>query len=84
MPGVGVPVSLCGEMAGRPFEALALVGVGFRQLSMTATAVGRGKAMVWCLDAASLARYLEEMLDSPEHSVRDRLEAYVGKHGISL
>ena len=51
---------------------------------MTATAVGRVKAMVRCLDAASLARYLEEMLDSPKHSVRDRLEAYVGKHGISL
>ena len=65
-------------------EALALVGVGFRQLSMTATAVGRVKAMVRCLGAASLARYLEEMLDSPEHPACDRLEAYVGKHGISL
>jgi phosphotransferase system enzyme I (PtsP) len=80
----GVPVSLCGEMAGRPLEAMALVGVGFRRMSMAATAVGRIKAVVRALDAAALAAFVEELLDSPEHTIRDRLEAFAGEHDISL
>src|SRR3546814_13175077 len=42
----GVPISLCGEMAGRPLEAMALVGLGFRSLSMTPAALGPVKTMV--------------------------------------
>lgn len=82
--GAGVPVSLCGEMAGRPLEALALVGLGFRRMSMAAAAVGRIKAMVRAVDTAALSARIEEMLDSPEHTVRDRLEAFAGEHEISL
>ena len=80
----GVPVSLCGEMAGRPLEAMALVGLGFRRLSMAATAVGRIKAMVRAVDTAKLAACVDGLLDSPEHTVRDRLEAFAGEHEISL
>jgi phosphotransferase system enzyme I (PtsP) len=80
----GVPVSLCGEMAGRPLEAMALVGVGFRRMSMAATAVGRIKAVVRALDAAALTDFVAELLDSPEHTIRDRLEAFAGEHDISL
>ena len=29
-----MPLSVCGEMAGRPIEALALIALGFRSLSM--------------------------------------------------
>ena len=31
----GTPVTLCGEMGGRPLEALALAAVGYRSLSMS-------------------------------------------------
>jgi phosphotransferase system, enzyme I, PtsP len=79
-----VPVSLCGEMASRPLEAMALVGLGFRQMSMTATAVGRIKAMIRVLDAGELARLIDGLLASPEHTLRDRLEAFAGEHDISL
>ena len=34
----GVPLSMCGEMAGNPIEAMMLIGLGFRTLSITATA----------------------------------------------
>ncbi len=80
----GVPVSLCGEMAGRPLEAMALVGVGFRRMSMAATAVGRIKAVIRALDTAELTGYIDGLLDSPEHSIRDHLEAFAGKHEISI
>src|SRR3546814_9215275 len=51
----GVPISLCGEMAGRPLEAMALVGLGFRSLSMTPAALGPVKTMVRRLEVRSLA-----------------------------
>lgn len=37
----GIELSVCGEMAGDPVAALALVGLGIRQLSMASTSLGR-------------------------------------------
>ena len=51
-----VPLTLCGEMAGRPLEAMALIGLGFRSISMAPASVGPVKAMVLSLDAGNLAR----------------------------
>jgi phosphotransferase system enzyme I (PtsP) len=42
----GCPVSVCGEIAGRPLEAMALIGLGFRALSMAPTSIGPVKAML--------------------------------------
>ena len=47
-----VPVRICGEMAGRPLEAMALVGIGAENFSITPAGVGPVKAMVRSLDAA--------------------------------
>jgi phosphotransferase system enzyme I (PtsI) len=38
-------VGVCGEMAGRPLEAMALLALGFRSLSMSATSVGPVRAV---------------------------------------
>jgi phosphotransferase system enzyme I (PtsI) len=38
------PLSLCGEMAGQPLEAVLLVGLGYRELSMAPHAIPRVKA----------------------------------------
>ena len=35
-----VPVRLCGEMGGRPLEAMALIGIGAENFSITPAAVG--------------------------------------------
>jgi phosphotransferase system enzyme I (PtsI) len=40
------PLSLCGEMAGQPLEAVLLVGLGYRELSMAPHAIPRVKAAV--------------------------------------
>ena len=79
-----VPLSMCGEMAGNPIEAMALIALGFRTLSVTATAIGPVKAMIRSLDAGVLARYLDEIGDRPDHSLRRRLEAYARDHGVVL
>jgi phosphotransferase system enzyme I (PtsP) len=80
----GVPLGLCGEMAGRPLEAMALVGVGFRELSMSASAIGPVKAMVRSLAVEPLRHYMATLYDLPDHSLRDRLRAYAKDHGVFI
>jgi phosphotransferase system enzyme I (PtsP) len=79
-----VSLSMCGEMAGNPIEAMALIALGFRTLSMAATAIGPVKTMIRSLDAAAVAGYLDEIASRPDHSLRPRLEAYARDHKIAL
>jgi phosphotransferase system, enzyme I, PtsP len=81
-----VPVTICGEMAGRPIEALALIALGARNLSMPATAVGPVKAMLLKLDTNSARTILNEALDSGEttESLRARLTAFASANGIPV
>ena len=78
----GVPVSVCGEMAGNPLEAMALVGLGFRHLSMSPGAIGPVKAMIRSLDLEPLSQFLSCLLKLPDHSFRSRLRDYAADHGF--
>ena len=42
----GIPVSMCGEMAGEPFYSYALLGLGLDELSMNAAAIPRVKRIL--------------------------------------
>ncbi len=79
-----VPVSLCGEMAGTPLEAMALLGVGFRILSMTASSVGPVKMMVRSLHLAPLEQFLATLDTSPDHSLRAKLSAFAQDHNVVI
>ncbi len=79
-----VPVSLCGEMAGRPIEAMAVIGVGFRSISAPAGTIGPVKKMIRSLDAGMLGGFIETLLDLPDRSVRERLRDFSRDHGITL
>jgi phosphotransferase system enzyme I (PtsP) len=59
----GTPATLCGEMAGNPLAALALVALGFRSLSMSPAAIGPVKAMVLALDAGRATALVDRLLD---------------------
>jgi phosphotransferase system, enzyme I, PtsP len=80
----GVPLSMCGEMAGSPIAAMVLIALGFRTLSLSATGIGAVKEMVRSLDAGALARYLDEIGTRPDHSLRPRLEAFARDHAIAI
>ena len=80
----GKPISLCGEMASRPLDAMALVGLGFRNLSMTPSAIGPVKAMIRSLSASDLKRYLDTLLQSHEHSLREKLREFAVDHGVMI
>lgn len=80
----GVPVSLCGEMAGRPLEAMALLGIGMRSLSLSPSAFGAVKAMALTVDTDELGAYMDVLLRSPDHTLRRKLKAFALDHGIVL
>ncbi len=80
----GRPLSLCGEMASRPLEAMALIGLGYRSLSLAAASIGPVKAMVRSLRCRALEDYMKTILDSDEHSLRDRLKAFAQDHGVAI
>jgi phosphotransferase system enzyme I (PtsP) len=82
--GAGIALTLCGEMAGDPLEAMALIGLGFRQLSMAAPSIGPVKEMVRSLDLGRLADYLEGLRDSIDHSLRSKLIAFARDHAVAL
>ncbi len=79
-----VPVTVCGEMAGRPIEAMALVGLGIRSLSMAPAAIGPVKSMILSLDKADFETYLNKLLDQPAHVLREELTSYAKKWGIEI
>ena len=64
----GTPVSVCGEIGGRPLEAITLVALGYEALSMPVTGIGPVKSALLKLDAEKLRKVIE-----PHISVTTRL-----------
>ncbi|RCK51639.1 peptidase [Thalassospira profundimaris] len=79
-----VRLTICGEMAGRPLEAMALIGLGVRRLSMAPASVGPVKEMVRSMNARSVEQYVLSLLDSPGKSLRSGLKAFAIDHGVKL
>jgi len=79
-----VPISLCGEMGGQPLEAMALIGLGFRSLSMPVSAIGPLRGMIRSLALEPLGGFVQSLLLNPDHSLRDRLKAYAADHGVQI
>lgn len=79
-----VPLNLCGEMAGKPIEAMALIGLGFRSISMAPASVGPVKAMILSLDAGNLAQRLDELLESKDTSLREELKSFAAEQGVQI
>jgi phosphotransferase system enzyme I (PtsI) len=53
--GAGLPVSVCGEMASEPLDALLLMGLGYRRLSVSPPALPTVKWLVRAVPAAEAA-----------------------------
>jgi phosphotransferase system enzyme I (PtsP) len=79
-----VPLTLCGEMAGKPLEAMAVIGLGFRAISIAPASVGPVKAMILSLDAGELQGRLDELLISKATSVREELKQFAAEKGVQV
>jgi phosphotransferase system enzyme I (PtsP) len=84
--GSGVPVSLCGVAAGRPLEALALVGLGITTLSMPASGILPVKAMLAQLDLVSFRPVLAAIRrgGAGAASLREPIAAWAREHGLPV
>src|SRR3954454_10302741 len=80
----GVPVRICGEMGGRPLEAMALIGIGVENFSITPAGVGPLKAMVRSLDAAAIRSRMEQLLIRPPKDMRKALHDWARRHNVTI
>jgi len=80
------PLTMCGELAGRPIEALALMGVGIERLSMAASSVGQIKELVLSLDLMQIRSQLTAALDNDQGDldIREFLYALADRQGLPL
>lgn len=79
-----VPVTVCGEMAGRPLEAMALAALGCRSLSMAASSIGPVKAMVRTLPLSRLSDEIHGWIDDPEAEIRANLVAFAKENEVEI
>jgi len=80
----GIPVGVCGEMGGRPLEAMALIGLGIGRLSITPAAVGPVKAMIRSLNVEALRADMKGFLSTPLRSLRGDLAAWAERNGVAI
>ena len=79
-----VPVTVCGEMGGRPLEAIALLALGLDRLSITPAAIGPVKAMIRAVELAPLRAAMTGWLDAPGVDVRSVLGAALTAQGVAV
>ncbi|HEU4731879.1 MAG TPA: phosphoenolpyruvate--protein phosphotransferase [Kofleriaceae bacterium] len=73
-----IPVTICGEMAGEPMMVPVLIGLGIRELSMSAVSVPEVKAMIRATSlrgAEALVHRIEKLATAAE--VRAMVSDYV-------
>ena len=81
---LGLKVSVCGEAAGQPLDALALLAIGFRQLSMPVGSVGPIKRMIRSMHLDEFSKAIETALAKSNGSFRNDLLGIARQHDILL
>jgi phosphotransferase system enzyme I (PtsP) len=81
----GVPLSVCGESASRPLEALVMVGLGIRTLSMPSPGILPVKALLADTDLGQLRALLTSVRRTADGaaSLRKPIAAWAKEHGLN-
>jgi phosphotransferase system enzyme I (PtsP) len=82
----GVPLSICGEAASRPLDALAFAAIGVTTLSMSGNAILPVKALLAAADLTTLRPVLRELrrAGAAGGSIRDPLTSWAREHGLPV
>lgn len=75
-----VPLSFCGEDAGRPVEALTFAALGLRRLSMRPASIGPVKHLIRRVDLCALREVIDEGRAAGEPSLRPRVMEWLAKN----
>jgi phosphotransferase system, enzyme I, PtsP len=79
------PVTLCGEMASRTVPALALFAIGFRTVSVAASAIGPVKALLRETRLAEVSEIVNAALDRGEApDIRKLLTDYAAARSLPV
>jgi phosphotransferase system enzyme I (PtsP) len=81
-----VPITMCGELAGRTVEALALMAIGMTRLSMSPPAVGPIKEMVMGMELRPIQAAVAAALGEGQAGVgvRELLMDLADKQGLAV
>ena len=82
----GVPLTMCGELAGKPVEALALMAIGMTRLSMSPPAVGPIKEMIMGLELEPIRKSVSAALleGASGVGIRELLLDWAGRQSLAI
>jgi phosphotransferase system enzyme I (PtsP) len=78
------PITICGEMASSPIEAMALIALGIKSFSASPSSIGPVKMMLRNLDVQSLEIFVEKTMNEDHDSLRKPLLNYAQQNGIFI
>ncbi|MEN0041244.1 MAG: putative PEP-binding protein, partial [Pseudomonadota bacterium] len=80
------PLQLCGELAGDPLSVMALIGIGYRTISMPPASIGPVKELVRAMDCGQVSAHVQAMVDETigGTTVAEALRDFADEHGLPL
>lgn len=76
------PLSVCGELAGTPLGFIALLGCGYRSISMNATNIARTKQILAKLDLAKVERSIQDLANQQDGNLDPAVAALAASFDI--
>lgn len=80
----GKQVSVCGELAGTPLGAIALLGCGFRAVSMDCVRIAEIRSVIRAVDVALAEKTIAALAERPAGTVRDDITILAQEFGVEL
>ncbi len=81
-----VSLTMCGELAGRPIDALALLSIGLTRLSMSASSIGPVKEMILRLNLEPIREAVAAVLDDvdDDRPIRDLITELAQRQDLPI
>ena len=80
----GLPITVCGEAGGRPLEALMLIGLGYRRLSMQASRIAPIKLLIRSVDLSALAPCVQAVVEGGDQPIRNQMLSIAKDFGLTI
>ncbi len=80
------PLALCGEIGGKPLEAMVLLALGYRELSMSAASLGPVKAMLLATNLKETEKFVLSLMQEAQagQSIREKLRKFAKARNIPI
>ncbi len=79
-----IPISICGEAAGRPLEMVVLACLGYRRLSMQGARIGPIKKLIRGMEFAKISQEVQLLIDSGKPNLRKEILKIIQQSGLQV